>query len=191
MENASSAYVMLLQSTRARFQNVVRYLNPRREDRVLEIGCSRGAVTRAVQDIAPETYGIDVDSAAIQGGLARNLQVMSGDSLGFENEWFDKIYSFHTIEHIPDIEKTFKEMARVLKPGGEILLGYPGELIRGMFALVASLAMFRTPFKAREIHLHKFTPGKIKKLAEKTGLQYIESSFSLRYGPEFFTVLRK
>lgn len=157
----------------------------------MEIGCARGAVVRAVQDIAPETYGIDVNEEAIQHGLTRNLTVMSADKLQFEDERFDKVYSFHTIEHIPQLQNALHEIERILKPGGKALLVYPAEPIRGLFSIGASFVMFKHPFKTRQIHVHKLTPKKIQKLISGTTLEHKESGFSILQGPEFFTVLQK
>lgn len=194
MEYTSKAYAMLPRGVKKHFRNVVKYLNPRREDKILEIGCARGVVTKTVQDIAPETWGVDINPEAIKNGVTRNLAVMSADNLVFPAESFDKIYSFHTIEHVPNIQKMFKEMHRVLKPGGEILLVYPAEPIQGMFSMFAACVIFKNPLRAREIHVHQLFPWKIKRLAKEAGLEYIESPFSFdsfMYGPEFLTVLRK
>ena len=157
----------------------------------MEIGCARGVVVKAVQDIAPETYGVDVSEESISHGITRNLAVMSAGNLQFENESFDKIYSFHTIEHVPHLEKALQEIERILKPEGKVLLVYPAEPIRGLFSIGASLVMFKHPFKTRQIHLHKINPKKIQKLIAGTELLHQESGFSIVKGPEFFTVLRK
>jgi len=191
MNYNSKTYALLKREHKNHFKEVVKFLNPREEDRILEIGCARGAVVRAMQDIAPETYGIDVNKEAIQRGLTRNLTVMSADKLQFENERFDKVYSFHTIEHIPQLQNVLHEIERILKPGGKALLVYPAEPIRGIFAIVASFVMFSHPFKARQIHVHKLTPKKIQQLILRTALEHKESRFSFFKGPEFFTVLIK
>lgn len=191
MNYNSKAYALLNRGYKRYLKNVIQHLNPRREDKILEIGCARGAVVREMQNIAPETYGIDVNKEAIQHGLARNLVVMSADKLQFENERFDKVYSFHTIEHVPQIKNMLSEVERILKPGGKALLVYPAEPVRGLFSIVASLVMFKHPFCARQIHVHKLTPKKIQQLIVGTALEHRESGFSLRNWPEFFTVLTK
>tara|TARA_Y100000310_G_C20678971_1_gene814749 strand:+ start:1730 stop:2311 length:582 start_codon:yes stop_codon:yes gene_type:complete len=191
MEYTSRAYALLQRGHRLHLKEVVKYLRPRREDKILEIGCARGAVVKALQDIAPETYGIDVNPNAIQHGVTRNLICMSADNMQLAKESFDKIYSFHTIEHILNIKKVLQEIARVLRPGGTVLLVYPAEPIRGLFSIVASFVMFNHPFKARQIHVHKLSPAKIRQLIQGTALEHVESRFAFIKGPEFFTLLRK
>lgn len=191
MDYNSKAYALLNRGHKHHFKEVAERLNPRREDRILEIGCAKGQVVRAVQDLAPETYGVDVNPEAIGNGVARNLSLMSAEDLQFDKESFDKVYSFHTIEHVAKPQKMLQEISRILKPGGKALLVYPAEPIRGIFSIAASFIMFKHPFKARQIHVHKVTPKKIQELVAHTRLEHRESGFSLSQGPEFFTVLRK
>src|SRR5690606_20768435 len=77
MEYVSRSYARLKRGHRRHFQQVVRHLDPQPEDRVLEIRCARGSVVRAVQSLAPHTYGIDVNPEAIASGVTHNLLVMS------------------------------------------------------------------------------------------------------------------
>lgn len=191
MDYNSKAYAALNRGYKLHVEEVKKRLNPRREDRILEIGCAKGQVTRAVQDLAPETYGVDVSEEAIAQGVTRNLSVMSAEKLEFDKESFDKVYSFHTIEHVSSPSRMLQEISRVLKPGGRTLLVYPAEPVRGLFSIVASFIMFKHPFNARKIHAHKLTPKKLRGLLSGTGLAHIESGFSAAKGPEFFTVLRK
>lgn len=191
MEYNSKAYALLNRGFRPHFEEVRKRLNPRREERILEIGCAKGQVVKAVQDLGPETYGIDINHKAIAEGVTRNLQAMSAEDLRFEDEHFDKIYSFHTIEHVSSPKKMLQEISRVLKPGGKALIVYPAEPVRGLFSILASFIMFRHPFNARKIHLHKLTPKKIQGMLSGTELEHLESGFSIARGPEFFTVLRK
>jgi predicted SAM-dependent methyltransferase len=45
--------------------------------------------------------------------------------LPFRDESIDAIYSHHVIEHLPDLPTHFRELHRVLKPGGVIRVGGP------------------------------------------------------------------
>lgn len=170
---------------------VVRLLNPQPQDKVLEIGCGRGHVAKRVQGLSPETFGIDLNAQAVENGVTRNLKTMSAENIGFPDNAFDKIYSFHTIEHVSNIAKALGEMARVLKPGGKIMLVYPAEPIRGLFAMFAAAVLLKNPFRAREIHLHKLFPAIIQRLISGFPLEHVHSSFSPFWFPEFRTILRK
>ncbi|OGY54404.1 MAG: hypothetical protein A3C82_01440 [Candidatus Wildermuthbacteria bacterium RIFCSPHIGHO2_02_FULL_47_12] len=191
MEYTSKLYAFLQPADPTYFGRVKRYLNPQPQEKILEIGCGRGYTTKKVQRIAPQTFGIDLNAKAIQNGVAQNLRVMNAEALEFADNTFDKIYSFHTIEHIPNVAKALGEMARVLKPGGRILLAYPAEPIRGMFSMFAAAVLLKNPFRSREIHLHKLSPAVIQQLVSGLSLEHVQSSFSLFWLPEFRTILRK
>ena len=148
-------------------------------------------MTKRIQHLAPDTCGIDINEEAIRHSVTGNLFVMNAEKLEFQDESFDKIYSLHTIEHIPNPIKALSEMARVLKPGGAIVLFYPAEPIRGVFAIPAAIALFRDPFRARDVHLHRVTPAKIETWIKDLNLEYIKSDLDLFPAPQFFTLLRK
>ena len=190
MNYTSKLYAFLQPADPTHFGRVKGYLNPQPQDKILEIGCGRGYTTQKVQHIAPQTFGIDLNTKAIQNGVAQNLRVMNAESLEFPDNTFDKIYSFHTIEHIPNVAKALSEMARVVKPGGKIMLVYPAEPIRGMFSMFAAAVLLRNPFRSREIHLHKLSPIIIQRLISGLPLEHIQSFFSLLL-PEFRTILQK
>ncbi|MDO8474128.1 MAG: class I SAM-dependent methyltransferase [bacterium] len=190
MDYTSRLYAFLQPVDPTYVQRVKKYLDPQPQDKILEIGCGRGYTTKRVQYITPQTFGIDLNAKAIQNGVAQNLQVMDAEALEFSDNTFDKIYSFHTVEHIPNIAKAFREMVRVLKPRGKIMLVYPAEPIRGMFAMFAAAVLLKNPFRAREIHMHKLSPAIIQRLISGFGLEHVQSSFSL-WLPEFRTILQK
>lgn len=172
---------------------VMRHLAPRAEDHILEVGCGRGFVTERVQRLCPLTEGVDVNPEAVRHGVATNLRAMSVIGLEFDDQSFDKVYSFHTIEHVQALGRALGEMERVLRPGGRLMLVYPAEPIRGLYAVPAALALFHNPLRARDMHVHKLTPRKILALIESEGLPlgHVASELSLFLTPQFVTVLVK
>src|SRR5258708_29357902 len=108
------------------------FLAPRTSDRILEIGCGRGFLTREVQRIAPATIGTDLNIEALANGVTGRLRVMGSRALDFPVAPFDEVYSLPSLYHIPDLTGAFGAMDRVLKPGGRVLLGYPAVPIRGV-----------------------------------------------------------
>lgn len=172
-------------------RRILRYLNPSASHRLLEIGCGRGWLTQRMQELCPATYGIDVNPKSIVHGVAENLATMDAIDLRYDDEQFDHVYSFHAIEHIVAAGDAIAEMQRVLVPGGRILLVYPAEPIRGLYAMPGAWIGFGNPFLARELHVHAFTPRKIRSLAERCGLRHVESALDLLVTPQFMTVLEK
>jgi ubiquinone/menaquinone biosynthesis C-methylase UbiE len=170
---------------------VQHFLQPTASDQLLEIGCGRGFLTRRVQALAPFTRGIDLNPEAIANGTTDHLEVMDAEHLAFADESFDKIYSFHAIEHIPDLGAAFREIDRVLRPGGSALLVYPAEPIRGLYVVPTAMILFGNPWRAREIHIHKLTPRRLRPYLAGTALQVARSRLDLFITPQFMTLLTK
>jgi ubiquinone/menaquinone biosynthesis C-methylase UbiE len=170
---------------------VRRLLAPAPGERILEVGCGRGHLTRRLEALGAQVTGVDANPQAASAALAGDVRTMSVEALEFSDAHFDKVVSVHAIEHFPHLEQGMAEMARVLRPGGLMLLIYPAEPIRGLFAVPDAITIYRNPFRARDLHLHKLRPATVRALAAAVGLEHVRSEFSLITAPQFATVLRK
>ena len=81
-------------------------------------------------------------------------KVKYGDitNLDLESSSFDKAYSLHTIEHIPDLGRFLSETARILRQEGIAIIVYPWEPFRGFQAIGAAIRQYKNPSLARKIH---------------------------------------
>ena len=166
-----------------------RLLAPTPGMRLLEVGCGRGHLLRRVQDQGIDAIGIDVNPEAAEIAVTRNVRSMSATDLEFPDASFDQVYSMHAIEHIPDAEAAIAEMSRVVRPGGSVMLVYPAEPVRGLYAVPSAVILHGNPLRAREVHCHRFTPRRLTKLAQAAGLTEVISEFHLLSSPEFATLL--
>ncbi len=100
-----------------------------RGKRLLEIGVGGGVdFTSWVQNGADAT-GVDLTEAGVRMTRSRlaqkpldpgsyRLLVADAENLAFPNESFDMVYSWGVLHHSPDTRRAFREVHRVLKPGG-------------------------------------------------------------------------
>jgi len=96
--------------------------------KVLEVGCGVGSDLLEFSKNGAIMTGIDLSSKSVALAKKRlnvyglKAEVLEADveSLPFDNEIFDAVYSCGVIHHTPDITKAISEIHRVLKPNGEI-----------------------------------------------------------------------
>jgi SAM-dependent methyltransferase len=172
-------------------RTVNRLLAPAPGARLLEVGCGRGFLARALQAQGLDVVGVDANPHAIETGVASGLHTMRAEALDLAGGSFDGLYSFHAIEHVPPVAQALAEMARVLRPGGKLLLVYPAEPIQGLYAVPTSLLLYGTPWRARDIHCHKLTPSRLRALAAPLPLDHMHSEFMLFRSPQFATVFER
>ncbi len=118
---------------RVRFRLVRRLLGEARYPRILEIGYGSGVFMPELARRGDELYGIDphpknreVAAVLEQHGIRAQLHSGSAEELPFPDAHFDAIVSVSAIEYVPDIERCCREMGRVLKPGGKLVICTPG-----------------------------------------------------------------
>lgn len=99
---------------------------------VLDIACGSGYGTFMISTLgkAKKVVGVDLDENAVKYGNLKypknNIERIVGDATTFINEEkFDCIVSFETIEHIPDYMKLVENLYHNLKDNGELYISTP------------------------------------------------------------------
>jgi SAM-dependent methyltransferase len=106
---------------------LVERLVPLRGRSILDVGCGIGTYVRRFRDFSPDVHGVDVDSDRIAAGSIAlpNLRVARSEALPFPDGRFDVVFLNEVIEHVDDDRQTLAEAARVLRPGGAIVVFAP------------------------------------------------------------------
>ena len=98
-----------------------------RGQKLLEPGCGRGEFLDAFSNLGMVCYGLDLSPSA--GEFLNNIEVkhadIENDSLPFEDNFFDVVYSKSLMEHLRHPDSYLKEVFRILKPGGTVLCLIP------------------------------------------------------------------
>jgi len=102
-------------------------LSPSPNDKILDVGAGKGDVAALVQQTAScDVYALDPDERRI--GLAQKMHpnvkvcVAGSESIPYEGGFFDKVYSTMAVHHFADQEKSFREIGRVLRSGGVLVV---------------------------------------------------------------------
>jgi 2-polyprenyl-3-methyl-5-hydroxy-6-metoxy-1,4-benzoquinol methylase len=101
-------------------------ISQKKYQHVLDVGCGEGRFCRILQAQGLNTTGIEPTRTLLQAAAQRDPAGQYVDAvaenLSFENERFDLVISYLTLIDIDDIESAINEMARVLRPGGALLI---------------------------------------------------------------------
>lgn len=98
-----------------------------RERLALDVGCGTGFMLGFLGQWA-EVTGADADSAALAYCGERGfdtVHLIEGERLPFDDGSFDLVSAFDVLEHIEDDGRMASEMARVLRPGGTMIVTVP------------------------------------------------------------------
>ena len=98
--------------------------------RVLDVACGPGIVVEALARSAGEVVGCDITPEMLEKARERcakagiaNARFTPGraEALPFPDASFDMVVSRSAVHHFPDPAAAFREMARVVKPGGRVI----------------------------------------------------------------------
>ncbi len=118
-----------------RLQMMLHAAGERVHGRVLENGCGVGMYAAQLQARSRgQVIGLEYDFSRALQARARGVPTVNaaGEALPFPSASFDLVISHEVIEHVADDAAAVREMLRVLKPGGRLVLfcpnrGYPFE----------------------------------------------------------------
>jgi trans-aconitate methyltransferase len=102
-------------------------LNPQPRERILDLGCGEGSLTRKIVDAGAMVVGIDASEAMIAAAKARGLDahVMNAEELPFERE-FDAVFSNAVLHWVREHDAMLAGVHRALKPGGRFVAEFGG-----------------------------------------------------------------
>jgi len=143
--------------------------------KVLDIGCGRGAFLDLLRENGIGAYGIDTDEEMVRLCLGRGLEVKRGEALthlrSLADESLDGIFMGHVVEHLrPD---RLMELVRLcyakLKPGSYLVFETPNTL--SPFVLLNTY--FRDPTHVQPLH-----PETYRFIADSQGFREVHLSYS-------------
>lgn len=151
--------------------------------KILDLGCATGNFLSAAGDMGWDTYGVDISTTAIHIAQNRGLTNMFAskiEDINFPDDFFDVVVALHTLEHVSNLVKTIREIRRILKKGGMVVIKVPNSGCYEKFPmkilekLKNIMKRFlgvndKTPYGFRLEHLNYFSPAILKKVLKKFG----------------------
>ena len=132
----------------------------------LDVGCGTGEFLNACKKSGFSTFGIEPSSTARKQAIENfGLKVKKNTDLKqFEKSSFDSISMWHVLEHVEKLDETVFQLARIVKPGGAIVVAVPNHKSWDADYYKEHWAAWDVP-----IHLWHFSERTIETLFSKHG----------------------
>lgn len=164
---------------------------PKHARTLLEIGTGSGrygvalardfpALSVTATDIVPESLAASRKLAEEVGVRSIRFETADAQELQYENDSFDVVFSDAVVQHIPDEIRAIREMARVTRPGGVVIIAVVNRYsIHRVVRIVQQILGFRNEYRSEKFYSRR----DLRRLVQGAGLTVIaESGFYPAYG---------
>jgi len=151
--------------------------------KLLDIGCGSGQFLYEMKQFGMDIYGVEPSDFDEKIAKEKKLNILKSDLIkaNYPSNFFDIITINHVLEHTNDPLKTIKEIYRILKKRGTLIIGVPNSN-----ALAYSL--FKKNWYQLDVprHLFNFSDKNLKELLQKEGFKIKKIRYNSR--PSQFVV---
>jgi SAM-dependent methyltransferase len=111
-----------------KFRQILARLGGLSGKRALDIGADNGVISYLLRQRGGEWHSADLDEravASIRQLVSSNVHQIDGGATSFADDSFDLVVIVDFLEHIPDDHGFIRELARIIKPGGQLVINVP------------------------------------------------------------------
>lgn len=154
----------------------------------LDFGCGKGTILKEIAAIRPKfcLYGTDISGSALMIAKRRIAQgvfrlLKADQRIPFSGSFFDYVLAADVLEHVEDTSTAFRELARVLKKGGKLLVTTPynGKLK----VILATLLAFEKYFDPHSPHIRFFSPRSLRQCLSEADFRPQKFGYFGRFYP--------
>lgn len=152
-----------------RVARVASHLRP--ADKALEIGSAAGSFLHLLRPRVAHVEGIEPHlefSSFVRQELGIRVYDRPLEQLGFGDALYDRIFIWHTLEHLRNPPAFLREVRRLLRPGGEVFIELPN--VDDALLTVYRLASFKA-FYFQPAHSYYFSRATMRRALEQAGLR--------------------
>ncbi len=146
--------------------------------RLLDVGCGTGIFLRMAQEQGWDAHGVDISEAAVRiATRSSGVKAVAGTltEARFPDRFFDVVTMLDVFEHFPDPAVELREIGRILKGDGLILLNTPNEkaLLRRMAHALHSISFGLWTYPVRKVfhryHLYYYSLDTLRATLRRQG----------------------
>lgn len=151
-------------------KNKLKYINNLQQTKgiLLDIGAGTGDFLAVAKQDGWQTIGIEPNDKAKSIAQTKEVSLIE-NTASLEDQSIDVITMWHVLEHVPNVENQIKELKRLLKPSGTILIAVPNFKSYDAKYYNSYWAAFDVPR-----HLWHFSKKSIENLFERENLHLIK-----------------
>jgi len=150
--------------------------------RILDIGAGTGDFLSVAKNDGWQTIGVEPSERAKSIAINKGISFVEETS-ELENHSFDVISMWHVLEHVPDLDKQIKELKRLLKPTGTLIIAVPNFKSFDANHYGKFWAAYDVP-----IHFWHFSKTAIKLLFEKEEMK-LEKALPMKFDSFYVSLL--
>lgn len=112
----------------AKYHKILELLQEPAGKTSLDIGADNGVISYLLRQRGGRWYSADLDSgavASIRQLVGENVYQFDGTTTPFSDSTFDQVVIVDFLEHIPDDQGFVRELARIIRPGGNLVINVP------------------------------------------------------------------
>ncbi len=161
--------------------NLINSLQPNK-GKILDIGAGTGDFLSVAKSNGWQTIGVEPSDRAKSIAINKGVSFVDETS-ELEDHSFDVISMWHVLEHVPDLDKQIKELKRLLKPTGTLIIAVPNFKSFDAKHYEKFWAAFDVP-----IHFWHFSKTAIKLLFEKEEMK-LEKVLPMKFDSFYVSLL--
>ena len=167
---------------RKRLKELLKY---RQSGHLLDVGFGSGTFLRLAKESGFEVYGTEISEYACRYVKETyGIEVFRGDleEARFPPTRFDVVTLWHALEHLPDPMGTLKEIHRILKKDGLLVVAVPNLnniITRVLYFLAKGKKLKLFSIHAKELHLWHFSPRSLSRLLKEAGYVILDTKLDL------------